>query len=346
IILCDALSGIVMLFFIVFIKINPQSIVIIIIFDLLISIIQSYNNLAILAFLPNIVSTPYLTRANSIMQVISTLLMIIGPVIGAILYKLIGIQPIILINALAYFASALLILFIIFHKQAIETGNVLKKSYQQDLKEALHFLHNNRLLRFMLLVAVGINAIYTPMILLVMPFINYQIIKISGLQLSFIEAAWGIGGTLGGIYISMKKNTDKIIRNLFVLLIVQSLLMILWAFPAFPALIGINKNLITLIFCILLVTTGLLNMILYIPVLTYFQQQTPEYLRGKILGFLNASCLLAIPLGLWIFGILLENVTWYYITSVSGLVMFLFCFLSGRNKYFLAFSKSLITKTE
>jgi MFS family permease len=346
IILSDALSGIVMLFFILSLKINPVSIAAIIIFDIFISILQSYNNLAILAALPNIVSDKNLVQANSVIQVIPTLLMIIGPVLGAILYNRIGIQQITILNAFSFFLSAILILFIIPDKQQQQMEKGLKNNYYLDLKEAIQYLKHNYLLRFVMFIAVIINLISSPMILLVMPFINYRIIKISGLQLSFIEAAWGIGGMLGGIYLSMKKNTDRLIRNLFMLLIAQSALMILWAFPAFPALIEINKNTITLIFCILLITIGLLNMILYVPVFTYFQQQTPAHLRGKILGFINASCLLAIPVGMWVFGMLLEAVPWYYVTSVSGLVMVLFCFFSGRNKHFVTFCKSLTAKTE
>lgn len=338
IVISDLLSGIVMCAFAYTFFRSSPGIPTIIGFTIFISIIQSYYGLAMLSAIPEIIEQEKVSQANAYLQIMSTLLGIIGPVLGALAYKAFGMKFIILFDTVAYFISATMAIWMRFN---LITPEKKAGTYLEDMREAALYLFEHKTLRFLLVICVIMNAVYLPMIMLVMPFINYQVIKVSGFQLSLIEAAWAIGGTLGGIYVSTRKATQPIIKKLFVLLSIQSVLLLLWTFPALPALTGLNKNQITFIFCSILAVTGLLNMIQNIPVLTHFQLRIPEHLRAKVLGFINVASMLSLPLGMWVFGILLGIFSWYYITAASALLMLFICLVSSRNKHFVKFSETL-----
>jgi MFS transporter, DHA3 family, macrolide efflux protein len=339
VVVADLLSALFAGAFLLLFLVYPSSIGLIIVFIMLNSIIQSVYTLALTASIPEIVESSNVARLNSLMQVITTLLTIGGPVLGALLYKTIGMRSIIALDTLCYLGSALLAAMLVFSRAsrpAEETGG-----YWGDLQVAVRYLQGQKVLVFLLFVCVLINAIYIPMVMLVMPYINYQVIKVSGLQLSFIEAAFGVGGTLGGLYISMRSSTDVFIRKLFPLLIIQGALLLLWTFPAFPSFSGVGKTFITAGFCLILGITGIVNMIQNIPIYTHFQLGIPEELRARILGFINVAVMVSLPLSFWVYGLLLENFSWHYITLVSGILLIIVCILSSKNRHFIKFVSEL-----
>jgi MFS transporter, DHA3 family, macrolide efflux protein len=213
-------------------------------------------------------------------------------------------------------------------------------NYLDDMREAVTYLYHNKVLRFLMLICVLLNMIYLPMVMLVMPYINYQVIKISGFQLSLIEAAFGTGATLGGLYLSLRKDSKKLIKQLFSLLIVQAVLLFFWIFPVLPGFEYLSKTYITAVFCLIMGISGVVNMVQNVPVYTHFQLEIPENLRGKVLGFINVSAMIALPLGMWLCGLLLEATSWHYLIILASSLLTLICLISRRNKHFVNFAAS------
>lgn len=345
IIATDIISAFLVFAFILYFIYAPQDFGAIMIYTGLLSSVQALNHLAVNAAIPDVVPESEVPKANSLLQLVNTLLTIAGPICGAILYKTAGMVNILFIDSISFLGAAGLILFIKFNKAELKTS--LTKGYLNELKEGYHYLIKQPLMRFLVLLAVIINGIYMPLMLIVIPFINYQVIKVSGLQLSIIEAAWAIGATAGGIYISTQKNTNSFIRKLFVLLAIQATFVVFWSLPGYFSF-GDSKWLITFFFSFNLAIIGALNMVQNIPLLTYVQLQIPEEKRGRVLGFINVFMMASTPVGMFVYGFGLQYVNWMIITVLSGFLIVMISLIAHRSMVFLKFSTalSLEQKTE
>ena len=339
IVYADLLTGFVVGLFVLVFRVYPDSILLIGLCNVVISTIQSFFGLALNASIPNMVEESQVARVNSIFQALGPLIRILGPILGAIVYKALALEIIFIINGISFIVSGVfesLLQFRTTRKSKIE-----KNSYVQDIKMAFSYLKTENVLFFLLLFAVIANFIFYPLIILVIPYINYNVIKISQIQLSFIEASCAVGMIIGALIVGLKNSSIIFLKKFFVLLQAQALLVILWIFPSIPFFNTTTKWLITLLYCLVLLVIGILNTLQNIPIITYFQLKIPEELRGRVLGVGTTMLMISMPLGIWFYGFMLEYVQWTVIPIFSGISLFLLCLYSSRNKAFVAFIKNL-----
>ncbi len=336
-ILAEILSGVLTIMFFTLFLSYPENIGLFVVFAILLSVVQSFFILAIQASIPEIVNVEKVAAANSILQIINSMLMIVGPVIGALAYTAFGMKHVIWLNGASFIVGGIVMVFLKFRQMQREEGE--RSRYWSEVKKSFTYLKEEPVLKFLLWMLVTINFLFVPMMLLVIPYINYHVLQVSGMQLAIIEGSFGLGAMLGGIYISFRKNTSVFIRNAFLLLGLQCFLLLCLLFPILFE--GADKNAITLGFSLLLVILGSINMIQNIPLFTYFQLRIPDHLRGRVLGLINVGILLSTPLGLWVYGVLLENFDWYYITSGSGIIILAICLTQRKNSHFQTLIKGL-----
>lgn len=340
IVISDILSGISVLVYAYIFSLNSESLLILILYVSTLSVLQSFFNLAINASIPNIVSNDRVTKANSVLQAEFALLRIIGPILGAIAYNSIGMELIFLINGISFIISGISEIFIMF------TSKVDKKQdksikYIDNVKEVFKYLNTQKVIKFLLTFGVIINFIYNPLILMVIAYINYNVINVSSFQLSLIEASIAVGVIVGAVFVSLYKSPNVLISKFFKLLLIQSILILFWIFPETPIFDNSSKWLITIVFCIILLSISALNTIQNIPLFSYFHLKIPEELRGRVFGILNTALMISTPIGMWLYGLFFEFVDWIYIPIISGILMIILVLIGSRNKYFKGFIETL-----
>jgi len=341
IVISDILSGICVFAFMMFFKLYSTSIILFILYVIILNTIQSFFNLSINASVPEIVSEEKTAKANSAFQSLGAVINIVGPILGAILYKTIGMEMMFLVNAISFVLSGISEMFIIFIKKAEVQEEKPEKSYLENVKEVFSYLDTQKILKFLLIIAVMLNAVLNPLVLLVLQYITYNVIKISGIQLSLIESSWAIGTIIGAVFVMTRKNVNPILRKFFILLEVQAVLIIFWFFPRLHIFEGASKWIITLIYVVLILLYGMLNTIQNIPLLTHFQLKIPQELRGRVFGVLFTALNISTPIGMWIFGFVLDKADWVYVPVVSGILVFTLCVIQSKNKYFKEFTAGL-----
>ena len=130
------------------------------------------------------------------------------------------------------------------------------------------------------------------------------------------------------------------IPRLFILLGFQAFLIFGWVCPAYFDF-STSKWLVTLFFSFILIVTGILNMIQNIPLLSYVQAQIPEELRARVLGLINVFILASTPIGIFIYGILLQYVSWTSVVIGSAALMLFISVLSHKNRTFSVHTKKI-----
>lgn len=337
IVISDILSGLSVFAFSIFFKLYSTSIFIFIIYVIVLNTIQAFFNLAINASIPNFVGKEKVPKANSAFQGLGAIINITGPILGAMLYKEIGMEMILIVNAASYILSGISEAFLIYDKQREMSETVQSGSYIQNVKEVFAYLDTEKTLKFLLTMAVILNALLNPLVLLVLQYITYNVINISGIQLSLIQSSWAMGSIIGAVFVITRKTVEPILKRFFTLLEVQALLIILWIFPRLPLFSEASMWTITVIYILLIFSYGMLNTIQNVPLISYYQLKIPESLRGRVFGVLYTALNISTPIGMWIFGIALQKADWIYIPVVAGTVVFIICMTQSRNKYFKEF---------
>lgn len=346
IVVSDLLAGIMVIAFLLIFKVYSTVLLVFIAYVIVLNTIQSFFALAINASVPNIVSEERVAKANSAFQAIGPLINILGPILGAILYKAVGMQMVFIINAASFIISGISEMFIIFQQKSIEKEKAEKTSYFDNVKEVFKYLDTQKIIKFLLSMAVVLNLILNPMIFLVLQYIAYSILKVSSFQLSLIRAAWAAGTVCGALFVMTRKSVEPILKKFFVLMGVQAVLILFWYFPKLSLFDNASTWLITIIFIILVFLYGLLNTIQNIPILTHFQLKIPEELRGRVFGVMGTALTISTPIGMWIFGVALENYDWGFIPIVAGVLVLLICITQSQNKHFKQFAANLGGKNE
>ncbi len=337
IVISDILSGLSVFVFSIFFKLYSTTIFIFIIYVVILNTIQAFFNLAINASIPNFVGKEKVPKVNSAFQGLGAVINITGPILGAMLYKQIGMEMILIINAVSYILSGISEVFLVYNKQREMSETVQSGSYIQNVKEVFAYLDTEKILKFLLTMAVILNALLNPMVLLVLQYITYNVIKISGIQLSLIQSSWAMGSIIGAVFVITRKTVEPILKRFFVLLEAQALLIILWIFPRLPLFSEASMWTITVIYIFLIFSYGMLNTIQNVPLISHYQLKIPEALRGRVFGVLYTALNISTPIGMWIFGIALQKADWIYIPVVAGMTVFTICMTQSRNKYFREF---------
>ncbi|MGB7604467.1 MAG: MFS transporter [Lutisporaceae bacterium] len=341
IVISDILSGVAVFIAMMFFKVYSTALLLFILYVITLNTIQAFFNLAINASIPNIVSEDRTAKANSIFQALGSVINISGPILGALLYTAIGLEMLFFINAISFVLSGISEMFIIFIKKGEDTEGQSQKSYLENVKEVFIYLGTQKMLKFLLTVAVTLNAILNPLVMLVLQYITYNVIEITGFQLSLIRSSWAIGTIVGAVFVMTRKTVNPILKKFFILLEVQAVLIILWFFPRLFIFADASKWTITLIYVLLIFLYGMINTIQNIPLFTHFQLKIPEALRGRVFGVLFTALTISTPIGMWVFGFALEVVDWIYIPIVSGILVLIICFVESKNKYFKEFINKL-----
>lgn len=270
--------------------------------------IQGIYQPAVNASVPLLVSSESIIEANSIVNVISSFSSMAGPVIGGILFSVVGLTPILYISIICFIASALMEMFIhIPYERKAGKGNIIKIGLN-DLKESLIFIFKKQpdLWKISLIYA-SVNLFLTALILIAVPVLITQRLGFSvmtanrlyGYAQGIIASGSILGGMIAGVI--SKKLQPKAIP-LLVLGCAASIL-----------LAGISLHLFNnamMIYVIVVLCCGLLVMLstlFQIQMLSYVQLLTPAHLIGKIISCVICICMFTNPIGEFIYGILFDN---------------------------------------
>ncbi|MHC5216216.1 MFS transporter [Enterococcus sp. LJL128] len=179
--------------------------------------IQGTYQPTVQASVPELVDTEYIMQGNAIVDLISSLASMAGPVIGGILYSVFGLTPILHVSMACFFLAAVMELFI--HMPFVQKqgeGNILMTGLN-DLKESIAFIFKEKpILWKMSLVFASVNLFLTSLILVGVPVIITQHLgfdvsagnRLYGYAQGIMASGSIIGGLLAGVF--SKKLTLKV----------------------------------------------------------------------------------------------------------------------------------------
>lgn len=258
---------------------------------------------AVQASIPLLVEDGSLMQGNAVINMVSTLANLLGPVAGGILFSSFGVTPLLILSVLCFLASAVMEIFIrIPHEKRMGRQGIFQAA-GKDLAESWYFMKEEKpaFLSVVGLLAI-FNMVLSASLIVGIPIIIVNVLGMTETYLGITEGAMGLGGLAGGVLSGAAASRLKIKESGRILLICSAAVSLMGCFltpavPAYAAYWGITV-MTFLIMCLSTVFTVIM--------ITRIQQETPAHLLGKIMASIMALASCAQPVGQAVYGVLFD----------------------------------------
>lgn len=280
---------------------------------------------AVQSSIPLLTDKNLLMKGNAVINMVSTLSGLLGPVMGGILFGSFGIMPILFISAGCFVCSAVMEIFIHIPYQKNNVGKGIFKTVGSDLRECFNFIRNEKPIFLSVLGIIAlINLTLSAALAVGIPVTVIQTLKMSDTALGITEAAMGLGGLTGGIAAGSAAQKLQL-KNGWILLALCS---------AAPFIMGVSLiNIVPPVTGYIMITiagfAGMCAATLFnISILTAVQQQTPPLIMGKIMAAINAVSNCSLPLGQAVYGALFDTLAPYAVMFGAATASLIVAFCS------------------
>ncbi|AZR74773.1 hypothetical protein BBF96_01105 [Anoxybacter fermentans] len=304
----------------------------------LLSICNTFFNVALDASIPNLVDEKRLLKINSFNQSIMSLAQITGPMIGGLIYGLVDVKVFLVINGLSFIISAISEIFIDFELTA-DRGRDRKKEditflkkIINEMKEGFLYLKESKFLLTLLSFALFMNFLVNLGYAVSVPYIINKVIKLTPGQYGIISSTFSIGIFLGSLVLSILPEFKKKYKIMTISLSIFAVELVLTGIPGIPVLRFIDKYIFFIFYSTLAFLMGVKQAIINIPLQVEFQRQIPDKYRGRVFGLIQTTAMAITPLALILAGIFTEMIPVYILPITSGILLALLMVKFATNE--------------
>jgi len=273
------------------------------------SISNAFHKPAYIALTPNIVPEDQLLRVSGLNQSLAALTQILGPVLGILVLSLSNLSVLMLIDVIGAMFACLTLLKVKL-KEVVNNEVLSLNDFKEDLKQGYISLTSNQGIFIIILLAMLLNFLATPMSTL-MPLLSTNHFNGDGFHASLINSLIGVGMIIGGILIATLLSKLPQTKIIFVGVILIGL------FKSSIALLQSNHF---ILFSIILFCIGILVTLVNGPLFALIQKEIKQEYLGRTTALITSVATIAAPLGLILMGPLSEIFGIQTIFLSSGLI--------------------------
>lgn len=204
------------LFLLLFLVVNEyyENTIWVILLVFFLSICDRFLNTAFTAALFGIVGESHIERVNAWLQMVSSSIMILAPILGSILYTFNSFSIYVFIVIISELIAAIILGTIPFgeHEQNINKDNSSKEKVFENFKSGLSYVKNKPFILFVLSIGVSINVFVTALTV-GLPFILINHFQVRNIEYGIVEIGLAIGILCCGYYLSKRPNTNLPINS-------------------------------------------------------------------------------------------------------------------------------------
>jgi len=274
---------------------------------------------AVQASTPLLAPEDSLVRANSVIETINTLANMAAPAVAGILLARFGLSPVLIVCAICFAVTSVMDLLMRIPYEKQETNAGVLQIVKSDMGGALRFVIKEKPILIKMAILMFILSLFVAGVMAA--GIPVFITQYLGMGTEHIGIGRGLawsGGIIGGLIAGVlgERLTIKTVPFASIILALSLLpvgLVLLFNVPYFTAFV-----------VIILADTicGIALMLWIIPIWAYAQKTAPPELLGKVMSLLSSIPIVAMGLGFFLIGVLLEE---FY--AVPWLIVFASTFL-------------------
>ncbi|GAB1533081.1 MULTISPECIES: MFS transporter [Brevibacillus] len=274
------------------------------------------------SFIPSIVPSSSLLRANSVLQTTNQTSQLLGPVLAGFVIEW-GSYPLLY----GFVGLLLLVASVSAWCMPKQEPAVLSKP-QQRLKESIEesfcYVKQSDFLPLLLTSIICLNVFLMGPLYIGLPIFVDQVLAGSTLQYSFLEGALAFGMLAGAIVLTLTTLGQNRLQIAFLFMIMQALV-----FFAFSLTQQFWLSLL------ILFTLGVTFSLINVPILSFVQEKVPQASLGKVMSLVSLSSLGLQPISQAITSLLIAcGLTAKEVMLLASIPLFLAsCFFYWRQKY-------------
>ncbi|WP_422122204.1 MFS transporter [Planococcus sp. X10-3] len=286
----------------------------------LISISSMFASVTFSSSIANLIDSERIQKAMGFNQSAIAIATIGGPVVGGILFGFVSMNVFLVIQVSAYLLAVALestMDFKLFTNRVADTAGEAKKSMVAGMKEGFAYLRSNRVVMVIVTVAVGVNFFFSAL-MIGLPFIAVQELKIEATHFGFIEAMIAAGMLASSVYFSIRKEVKFPLQFAKRGILGMSVLL---AGMALPLIFDFTYTAAVVYFLFLMLVFGITNVFVNTPIGVMMQKDVEEEYRGRVFGILESMAMAMMPLGYLLFGLLYDVMPAEYVVIGSSICL-------------------------
>jgi len=301
----DFSSSFIVLCLILLMSAGSRSVVLIGVVMVLLSIISAMYTPAVTASIPLLVEDSKLEGANGIVQAVQALSGVAAPVMGGILYGVIGVKTVITFSCISFFLSAVMEIFIRIPFIKREQKEHIIPTIAKDMKESFAYVIRQGFICKAGIIAVLLNLFLSPVLIVGMPIILRVTMQsgdtMYGIGMGLGEFSTILGALMIGLF-AKKMRMDTLYRWMIAI----ALLLLPMAASVTPFVLGFGYYPSFFLLMSGAVPIAAVATIISIFIITKVQKVTPNESLGKVMAIVMATAQCAAPLGQIMYGIIFE----------------------------------------
>ncbi|MGH1324008.1 MFS transporter [Bacillus pretiosus] len=303
----------------------------------LMTVFTTFFGIGLEAAKPNIVSKERLMSINSISKIIDSVSLILGPMLGGIVFSVFNIKTFIIINGISFILSGIALLFIHFKlfEYNINEGNSKSGvNFIKDIKEGFSYLLEKESLKNTFHILISFNFFLGFAVTVPLPYIINTVLNLGSKQFGIIQGTFPVGMIIGAIVV--KKITDRfsysyLLKKLSSML---SVFMIILGIPVLFKSFEVNDLVFVITYCVVMIFLGFIIALIDIPLIYFMQNEIPDEYRGRVLSIGLSIGKMMLPIAMALSGLLLNYIPAYTIPIVGGF-LYLIVIKVSSNRFIL-----------
>lgn len=285
------------------------------------------------ALIPNIVKENQYQQANSLSNISMNINNIIGILAGGLIFIILKPEGIILLNGISFIISGISEMFIKERKTNEEIENETKEttSHFADFIEALRYIKREAGLKEVIILAILLNFFLTPLFAIIPQYLFNQVLEKSAFEFSLTGVFFSLSAILISIYLTLRKQPEKVYRYLRNGLITNFLI----TFVMLGLIYTILENIITFIpfmigYCLIMFLFGMVVTTVNVPLEVALMKKIDKNMFGRVIAIFGTFVGFSLPISIVFFSSLVDAIGLIYTLmilvfgGVIGIIYLLF----------------------
>ncbi|MCU4966323.1 MFS transporter [Bacillus toyonensis] len=289
----------------------------------LLTVFTTFFGIGLESAKPNIVSKERLMSINSISKIIDSVSLILGPMLGGIVFAVVDIKLFIMINGISFILSGISILFIhfkLFEHDIKEECSIREINFIKDIKEGYFYLMERESLKNTFHILISLNFFLGFAVTVPLPYIINTVLNLSSKQFGIIQGTFPVGMIIGAILVKKITNRFSYSYLLKKLSSMLAVFMIISGIPVLSKSFEANDFVCVITYCVVMFSFGLIIALIDIPLIYFMQKEVPDEYRGRVLSIGLSIGKMMQPIALALSGLLLNYIPAYTLPFAGGIV--------------------------
>ena len=315
----DALTGVSVLCAALFLSEN-NAIVVISTLLIILSILGAFETPTVQACIPTMLQGDNIMKGNAVVNQVASLSYLIAPMLGGVLYAMLGLKPVMYASVVCFFITALFECFIKLSYQRIQNQSGVLQIVKQDFLSSMQYISKEQTSISKMLLLTAFSRFFVMGITIVgLPFLVRTVLGFNPKYYGAAESALAVTTILGSIAAGVLAEKLKI-HKLSVLLATLGIFIIPAGIVFFLPVNAIIKYGVTVVsFCGMQAVISIFS----IFAVSLIQQRTPNHLIGKVMAYTSTVTLCVQPIGQIVYGFLFDRFysAVYFVLVPTGIIV-------------------------